>query len=182
MSKINYPDVPDKDWDPKTRVVITRSGKRWVGIFETKKGIASFISSRMSSIPNNALYFEEVDYKEARTKATEILDQYKSSISKLVETNKLEPGSVVAHSDGQKVHLGVVLRIKDEQAFMVMSTTNPVWSKQSRPMTNEEKIMLGVKKDSYFVPVIREVHDLSLLGRYFPQHRVQELLNEFKFT
>lgn len=188
MSKIRFPDVPEEDWDPSNRArAISESEKRWIGVRIGKRGAHSFIVSRMDMIPSDAVQIEEVDSQVAKERVKKLIDEYISSKPGFCGSDgtvpDLEPGSVVAHTDGYGVHLCIILKTDGQLASMVMCTSSPYWNELSRKLTTEEAAMMGfiMKKTTYLAPVTREISDLSPLGRYFPEHRVKDLIKEFHF-
>jgi hypothetical protein len=185
MSKVNFPDVPEEDWNldaRRTAETGSSDGRRWIGVYATKGGMAYFVARKPESVPKGVLFVAVTDDTSGATAAAKkMLEDVRRREAHM--GTKIEPGSVVTHADGQGVHVGVVLEMAGDLARMVFSTTNPDWSDQSRPMSDEEASMMGfsVRRRSYFVPVVRVVDDLSPLGRFFPEHRVLEMLNEFRF-
>ena len=184
MSKVSFPDVPEGDWDIDARRATVREphDRRWIGVYVTKGGMAYFVARKPESIPNGVLCVTFTDDPSgAIAKAKQMLDEARKREVHI--GSRMEPGSVVTHADGQGVHVGVVLKIVGDMAWMVFSTTSSDWNDQSRPMSDEEASMMGfaVRRKSYFAPVVRFVDDLSPLGRFFPEYRVSEMLEEFKF-
>ncbi len=95
------------------------------------------------------------------------------------------PGSVSHFTDGQKTHTGVVLDVSGDgkEAWTLFLTSNPNWNKRCRPVTVDELSLCGFsKKDdvqTYFAPVVRPAQDAYQSGVRFPEHRVEDLIEEF---
>jgi hypothetical protein len=183
MTKVGFPDVPDEDWAAGGRQDAPGRVRRWIGLYEARRGPAVFVVSVPELVPKDAICVEETDDAPgANERARGILREFLSSRPGS-PSPKLEPGSVVTHSDGQAVHSGVVLAVDGDWVRMLFSTSSPLWNSKSRPMTTDEQAMMGFasKGSSYFAPVVRAAEDLSPLGRFFPEHRVAALLEEFDF-
>lgn len=95
----------------------------------------------------------------------------------------IDVGTVVCHTDGARTHVGVIVGFLNHNKIQIIfSTTNPDWSTSSRPMSKDEKILLGFPdrgKQTYFAPVIRFIDEIYSLLYQFPLHRVEQLRKEF---
>lgn len=102
---------------------------------------------------------------------------------KVESPNTIRPGSIVVCADSQGHHIGVVLDASEEDVWLLFCTSNPYWNPKSRKLTTEELSLLGFPKRSrttYFAPVYQPRNVMSLMEHTFPQHRVEELLKEFR--
>ncbi len=92
------------------------------------------------------------------------------------------PGSVAMHLDRGKQHLAIILETAGREAFALFLTSNPRWSKGSRPATREELALAGVhhSRQTYLAPAIRLSVEFERLHTVdFPEHRIESLRSEF---
>jgi len=95
---------------------------------------------------------------------------------------KLEIGRVAAHSDGQSIHMAILLDVEDE-CLALFLTSRPGWARQYREMTADERALCGMSarnRTTYLAPVIRPWDTFSMTPKQFPESRVIELREEFK--
>lgn len=95
-------------------------------------------------------------------------------------TVTLVRGQVATHCDGQGSHRALILR-PGPMTLALFVTSNPRWSKRSRPLADDEAALLGkpVGNVNYLAPVIREASDFVPTRTTFPAHRTEALLVEF---
>ncbi len=94
---------------------------------------------------------------------------------------RAELGRVAAHSDGQAIHMAILLDPGPE-TFALFLTTRPTWARLYRPITRDEGILVGLRPShriTFLAPVVRPRDEFSLTQRQFPESRVNELLVEF---
>lgn len=148
-----------------------------------------------TGFPKSALFIRKGTYipekyifvKNIKCKSSEINkiaeDIFNKEIESIIETSlknsDINVGDVVSHSDGNIVHRGVVLQIKDDKAFLVFCTTNKDWNKRSRITTKEETDLFHFKSKTYIAPVTKDLRELYKIGYTFPNYRVKEFINEF---
>lgn len=97
------------------------------------------------------------------------------------EIRKAETGRVAAHSDGQAIHMAIVLDPGPE-TFALFLTTRPTWARFYRPLTRDEGALVGLRRNervTFLAPVVRPRAEFSLTPRQFPESRIVELLREF---
>ena len=117
------------------------------------------------------------DSSEIKKIAENIFNEEMKEFTK--PTSKINVGDVITHSDGGKSHRGVVLKIKNNEVFLIFCTTNPNWNKKNRIATEEEKELFCFKSKTYITPVIKNLKELYKIGYSFPEYRIKEFLDEF---
>lgn len=98
------------------------------------------------------------------------------------KTRKAHLGRVAAHSDGQGVHMAILLDPSPE-CFALFLTSRPGWARKFRPITADEKALCGIPvnhRTTFLAPVIRPRDEFSLTEKQFPESRVAGLLHEFR--
>ncbi len=95
--------------------------------------------------------------------------------------NKLVAGQIVHFIDSD-YHLGLLLTVGTKKSYMLMVTSSDNWNGRSRRITKDEFSLLGMpqRKISYFAPVSRPNEDITPTGITYPQHRLLDLIQEFK--
>lgn len=143
---------------------------------------------KASQITNKAFKLDKVNCEQCLFELNnnkEVIDKLNAnSLSKTAKkiANSSIVGKVLTHCDGMNNHLCIVIDENEEDAFILMLTSNPHWNKHSRKLTDSEKsyFTLQLKKDTYFAPEIRSKKDLSFTEiTYIPLYKVEELKQEF---
>lgn len=180
-------------------------GVRYYGVYETRKGLRTFITRYRSAIPSDTLEVRSAPGKVtdlvekmlqkhlARLRSPSPMDdeqeQEEAPEENLVAETFLIPsvapqvtfvGRVGHHSDGGRVHSLICLSVEDGECAVLFLSAHPWWNPFSRPMTEEEAIFVGwPKKQTHLAPVFRPFSEISWTPRYFPEHRVEDLKAEF---
>ena len=129
-----------------------------------------------SGKPQGIVLFEEEDIitvKDANKRAEEMLAGNSGR-------NILREGSVACHSDSDGHHHAIILRVKEEYAYALFFTSNPLFGK--REATEEEIALAGFiqRKGTYLAPVVRPKYEFSWRNIMYPKSRTEELWNEFE--
>lgn len=172
---------------------------RYYGVYETRKGLRTFITKDRKYIPGDTL-----EVRSAPGNVTELVEKllqkhldrlqslpptevkpepqatFKTFPTPSVEVLKTLVGRVGHHSDGARVHTLICLSAEGQEGAVLFLSARPWWNPFSRPMTEEEAIFVGwPKKQTYLAPVFRLLSEISWTDRYFPEHRVEDLKAEF---
>ena len=155
------------------KVVSNNNGNSLTNSIRKLKEITCIDCIKIINEETNNIILNGITLKEELPKITQIIDGEVKKVASNV-------GKILTHCDGQANHICVVLDENEDDAFILLLTSNPKWNKYCRILTNEELNFFSFSKATYFAPVIRSKADLSFTKvGYLPEHRVEELKNEF---
>lgn len=102
------------------------------------------------------------------------------------DNDRIQPGSIVEHIDGGKIHQAIVLDVDAVDVLALFLTTNPHWNSYCRRITKEEAGLIGFHGsivETYLAPVIRSINDFVITNSsLFPDHRINDLKKEFSWS
>jgi len=148
------------------------------GVIQSTNGLSTFVHRKRSKVPNGALVIKECQALN-RDAALRIADEFREDY---LRGTKFRPGEIVIYADNHGQHTAIVLHSMKYESYFVFVTSNPHWGRTSREISKEEQALMGFPdkgRISYFTPVIRDNDMAVSTGRFYPVHRVQELIVEF---
>lgn len=149
---------------------------RYYGVYQTRKGLRSFIVKNPDSAPSDALEIRSTTGKDVQNLAKVMLSDY--------ENGRVKPslvGLVGHHADGGRVHTAVCVGTDQDECLLLFLTSHPTWNPYARLITKEEAGFTGFAYNAvtYLAPVLRPIESMSWTERRFPDHRVGSLRQEF---
>lgn len=151
----------------------------YFGILKNRVGEHKhFICRNEKDVPKCAIYVTS-----GLASKKEIIDIAQTLLQKFLrEQFTLKVGSVAHYVDNDKTHTSIVLDVGPEECFCLFLTSSPTWNRFSREASKEEIGLCGFpcgQKQTYLAPVFRARNHFVLSTIVFPEHRIQELKQEF---
>lgn len=152
----------------------------WYGVHRTSRGkMAGFIVKNPDLVPSDVMIIRQTFGIQG---ARRDLDLMLAEVLNPAPP-KMAPGALITLSDGDGIHLGVLIDTRGEEFALVVLTSNPYWNPLARPATPDDLAALrkSATKITYLAPIVRPKANVFHRHGEISQHRVDAMRTEFNW-